>query len=64
MLVGQGAVGSSDVRISLQTDAWAKLLIEKGVIHEAEFLQRIAEERATYQALPQSINTLILYGCQ
>jgi hypothetical protein len=29
-----------------QTDGLAKLLIEKGVITEAEFLAKIAEERA------------------
>ena len=34
-----------------QTDALAKLLIEKGVITQEEFLHKIAEERATYQAL-------------
>ena len=34
-----------------QTDALAKLLIEKGIITQQEFLQKIAEERATYQAL-------------
>ena len=30
-----------------QTDALAKLLIDKSVITEAEFLAKIAEERAT-----------------
>ena len=30
-----------------QTDALAKLLIEKGIITEQEFLQKIAVERAT-----------------
>ena len=34
-----------------QTDALAKLLIEKGVITEAEFMQKNSEERATYQKL-------------
>ena len=34
-----------------QGDALAKLLIEKGVITQQEFLQKIAEERATYQKL-------------
>jgi hypothetical protein len=34
-----------------QTDFLSKLLIEKGVITKQEFLLRIAEERATYQAL-------------
>jgi len=32
-----------------QTDALSKLLIEKGVITQQEFLAKIAEERATYQ---------------
>ena len=34
-----------------QTDALAKLLIEKGLITQAEFMQKISEERATYQKL-------------
>jgi len=33
------------------SDALVKLLIDKGIITEKEFLQRIAEERATYQHL-------------
>ena len=32
-----------------QTDALAKLLIEKGVITQQEFLAKISQERATYQ---------------
>jgi hypothetical protein len=31
------------------TDALAKLLIEKGVITDAEFKQKLSEERAAYQ---------------
>ena len=34
-----------------QTDTLAKLLIEKGIITQQEFLQKIAVERATYQAM-------------
>ena len=34
-----------------QGDALARLLIEKGIITQQEFLQKIAEERATYQRL-------------
>ena len=34
-----------------QTDAVAKLLIEKGVLTQDEFLQMIKAERATYQAM-------------
>jgi hypothetical protein len=34
-----------------QTDALAKLLIEKRLITREEFMQKIFEERATYQAL-------------
>ena len=32
-----------------QTDALAKLLIEKGLITRKEFMQKISEERATYE---------------
>jgi len=34
-----------------QTDALAKLLIDKGLITREEFMQKISEERATYQKL-------------
>jgi type IV secretory pathway component VirB8 len=34
-----------------QTDALAKLMIEKGVITREEFMQKISEERTTYQKL-------------
>ena len=34
-----------------QTDALAKLLIERGLITREEFIQKISEERATYQKL-------------
>jgi len=40
-----------------QTDAVAKLLIEKGVITEAEFMEKIKAERATYQAMLQFSNS-------
>jgi len=35
----------------VQSDALSKLLIEKGVITNQEFLAKISEERATYQQL-------------
>jgi hypothetical protein len=31
-----------------QSDALAKLLIDKGIITQQEFLQKVSEERATY----------------
>jgi hypothetical protein len=34
-----------------QTDAMAKLLIEKGIITQAEFLAKVDEERAVYQKI-------------
>jgi hypothetical protein len=34
-----------------QTDALAKLLMEKGLIAQEEFMQEISEEQATYQKL-------------
>jgi len=36
-----------------QTDAVAKLLIEKGVITQDEFMEKLKAERATYQAMFQ-----------
>lgn len=32
-------------------DAIAKLLIEKGLITQKEFLSKVSQERATYQAI-------------
>lgn len=37
------------------TDALSKLLIEKGILTEEEFKKKLAEERATYQAILKSI---------
>jgi hypothetical protein len=34
-----------------QADALAKLLIEKGIITQDEFMRKLSEERATYQRL-------------
>jgi hypothetical protein len=34
-----------------QTDALAKLLIEKELVTREEFMQKVSEERATYQKL-------------
>jgi len=38
-----------------QTDALAKLLIDKGLITEAEFMQKLSAERAVYQAMLQTV---------
>ncbi len=40
-----------------QADALAKLLIEKGLITEAEFMQKLSEERAVYQPMLQKVST-------
>jgi hypothetical protein len=49
-----------------QTDALAKLLIEKGLITREEFMQKISEERATYQKLlkptPQRTSAKFCFG--
>ena len=49
----QGMVTLQELVVSslAQTDALAKLLIEKGLITEAEFMQKLSGERARYQAL-------------
>ncbi len=39
-----------------QADALAKLLIEKGLITEAEFMQKLSEERAVYQPMLQKVS--------
>jgi hypothetical protein len=44
------------------TDALAKLLIEKGIITDAEFKQKLLEERAVYQRGHAS-NRLLLFAC-
>ncbi len=42
--------------VSLMTLAHlAKLLIEKGLITEAEFMQKLSAERATYQAMLKKV---------
>jgi hypothetical protein len=44
--------------VFVHTDALAKLLIEKGIITQQEFSQKISQERATYQAMFQADTTL------
>ena len=39
-----------------QTDALTKLLIEKGLITAAEFMQELSEERAGYRAVLQEMS--------
>ncbi len=38
-----------------QTDALTKLLIEKGVITKAEFMQKLSADRVVYQAMLQKM---------
>ena len=49
----QAPVTNQELLISslAQTDALAKLLIEKSIISQQEFLAKISEERATYQRM-------------
>ncbi len=49
----QGVVTMQELLVSslAQTDALTKLLIEKGVITQAEFMQKLSAERAGYQAM-------------
>jgi hypothetical protein len=49
----QAPVTNQELLVSslAQVDALSKLLIEKGIITQHEFLQKISEERATYQRM-------------
>ncbi len=49
----QGVVTMQELIASslAQTDALTKLLIEKGVITQAEFMQKLSAERAVYQGM-------------
>ncbi len=49
----QGVVTMQELLVSslAQTDALTKLLIEKGLITQAEFMQKLSAERARYQAM-------------
>ncbi len=51
----QGVVTMQELLVSAlaQSDALAKLLIEKGLITEAEFMVKLKAERAGYQAIIQ-----------
>ncbi len=49
----QGVVTMQELLVSslATADALAKLLIEKGLITKAEFMQKLSSERAVYQAM-------------
>ncbi len=53
----QGTVTLQELLVTslAQTDAVAKLLIEKGVITQDEFMEKIKAERAKYQAMFQKV---------
>ena len=53
-----GTVGLEELIVATlaQADALAKLLIEKGLITEAEFMQKLSEERAVYQTMSQKVS--------
>ncbi len=53
----QGVVTMQELLVSAlaQTDVLTKLLIEKGVITQAEFMQKLSAERATYQGMVQNM---------
>jgi len=55
MVDKQGVVTMQELLVSslATADALAKLLIKKGLITEAEFMQKLSAERATYQAMVQ-----------
>jgi len=53
----QGVVTMQELLVSslAQSDALAKILIEKALITEAEFMQKLSAERAGYQEMLQKM---------
>jgi len=53
----QGVVTMQELLVSslATADAVAKLMIEKGLITEVEFMQKLLAERAGYQAMLQKM---------
>ncbi len=53
----QGVVTMQELLVSslATADALTKLLIEKGLITQAEFMQKLSAERAVYQAMLQNL---------
>ncbi len=53
----QGVVTMQELIASslAQTDALTKLLIEKGIITKEEFMVKLSNERAVYQAMLQKM---------
>ncbi len=53
----QGVVTMQELLVSslATADALTKLLIEKGLITEAEFIQKLKAERAGYRSVVQNI---------
>ena len=56
----QGVVTTQELLVSslAQTDAVAKLMIEKGLITQAESMQKLSAERAGYQEMLQKIRQI------
>ncbi len=54
----QGVVTMQELLVSslATADALAKLIIEKGLITQAEFMQKLSAERAVYQEVLQKVS--------
>jgi len=54
----EGVVTMQELLVSslAQSDALTKLLIEKGLITEAEFMKKLSAERAGYQEMLRKIS--------
>jgi hypothetical protein len=54
----QGVVTMQELVVSAlaQSDTLAKILIEKGLITEAEFMEKLSAERGVYQAVLEKMS--------
>ncbi len=53
--MGRTKLRYSRQRYTVPADALTKLLFEKGLITQAEFMQKLSAERAVYQAMLEKV---------
>ncbi len=55
MFIGRTKSGNYLQKCTVPRDALTKLLIEKGIITQTEFMQKLSSERAVYQVMLEKV---------